>query len=54
MNILRRKTGLPISKEHDFRFLVLLSLETSETIEVLKQYYGVTYGGQLVVRGIEI
>jgi DNA polymerase elongation subunit (family B) len=31
-----------------------LSLEASEKIEALKQYYGVTHDGQLVVRGVEI
>jgi DNA polymerase elongation subunit (family B) len=31
-----------------------LPLEASEKIEALKQYYGVTHNGQLVVRGIEI
>lgn len=54
VSILRRETGLPISIEHDFKFLILLPLEASEKIEVLKQYYGVTHEGQLVVRGIEI
>jgi DNA polymerase II len=54
VNILHRETGLPISIEHDFKFLVLLPLEASEKIEALKQYYGVTHNGQLVVRGIEI
>jgi DNA polymerase elongation subunit (family B) len=49
-----RETGLPISVEHDFKFLVLLPLEASEKIEALKQYYGVTYDGRLVVRGVEI
>jgi DNA polymerase elongation subunit (family B) len=54
VNILCRETGLPISIEHNFKFLVLLPLEASEKIEALKQYYGVTHKGQLVVRGIEI
>jgi DNA polymerase elongation subunit (family B) len=54
VSILRKETGLPISIEHDFKFLVLLPLETSEKIEALKQYYGVTHDGQLVVRGVEI
>jgi DNA polymerase elongation subunit (family B) len=53
-SILRRETGLPISIEHDFKFLVLLPLEASEKIEALKQYYGVTHQERLVVRGIEI
>jgi DNA polymerase elongation subunit (family B) len=54
VNILRKETGLPISIEHNFKFLVLLPLEASEKIEALKQYYGVTHDGQLVVRGVEI
>ena len=54
VNRLRNETGLPISIEHDFKFLVLLPLEASEKIEALKQYYGVTNEGQLVVRGVEI
>jgi DNA polymerase elongation subunit (family B) len=54
VNILRRETGLLISLEHDLRFLVLLPLEASEKIEALKQYYGATHEGRLVVRGIEI
>jgi DNA polymerase elongation subunit (family B) len=54
VNILRKETGLPISIEHNFKFLVLLPLEASEKIEALKQYYGVTHEGRLVVRGVEI
>jgi DNA polymerase elongation subunit (family B) len=54
INLLRRETGLPVSLEHDFMFLVLLPLEAIEKIEALKQYYGKTHEGQLVVRGIEI
>jgi DNA polymerase elongation subunit (family B) len=54
VNILHKETGLPISIEHDFKFLVLLPLEVSEKIEALKQYYGLTHEGKLVVRGIEI
>jgi DNA polymerase elongation subunit (family B) len=54
VNILRRETGLPISIEHNFKFLVPLPLEASEKIEALKQYYGLTHEGKLVVRGVEI
>jgi DNA polymerase elongation subunit (family B) len=54
VTILRKETGLPISIEHNFKFLVLLPLEASEKIEALKQYYGVTPEGKLVVRGVEI
>jgi DNA polymerase elongation subunit (family B) len=54
VNVLRTVTGLPISVEHNFKFLVLLPLEAGEKIEALKQYYGVTQEGKLVVRGLEI
>jgi DNA polymerase elongation subunit (family B) len=54
VSVLIRETGLPISLEHDFKYLVLLPLETSEKIEALKQYYGVTHERKLVVRGVEI
>jgi DNA polymerase elongation subunit (family B) len=54
VSLLRRETGLPISIEHNFKFLVLLPLEASEKIEALKQYYGVTHEGHLIVRGVEI
>ena len=54
VNTLRKETGLPISIEHDFKFLVQLPLEANEKIEALKQYYGVTSEGKLVVRGVEI
>ena len=54
VNVLREVTGLPISVEHNFRFLILLPLEASDRIEALKQYYGVTQERMLVVRGLEI
>jgi DNA polymerase elongation subunit (family B) len=54
VSILRGETGLPISVEHNFKFLVLLPLQADEKIEALKQYYGVTHEGHLVVRGVEI
>jgi DNA polymerase elongation subunit (family B) len=53
VNILCRETDLPISIEYNFKFLILLPLEAIEKIEALKQYYGITHEGELVVRGIE-
>jgi DNA polymerase-2 len=53
IDALRRETGLPISIEHNFKFLVLLPLEAIERIEALKQYFGITQNRELVVRGIE-
>jgi DNA polymerase-2 len=54
VGVLSKVTGLPISVEHNFKFLVLLPIEASEKIEALKRYYGVTQEGRLVVRGVEI
>jgi DNA polymerase elongation subunit (family B) len=54
VDTLHKEIGLPISIEHNFKFLVLLPLEANEKIEALKQYYGITHEGKLVVRGIEI
>ena len=54
VSILSKETGLPISIDCHYKFLVLLPLEADEMIEVLKHYFGITYDGELVVRGIEI
>jgi DNA polymerase elongation subunit (family B) len=53
-SILARETGLPISLEHYYRFLVLLPLEASEKMEALKHYFGITQSGEMIARGIEI
>jgi len=53
-DILAKETGLPISLEQYYRFLVLLPLEASEKIETLKHYYGITLSGELITRGIEL
>jgi DNA polymerase elongation subunit (family B) len=52
-DILVRETGLPITLETCYKFLVLLPLEADEKLEALKHYYGITYTNGLVVRGIE-
>jgi len=54
LDILSEETGLSISVDCSYRFLVLLPLETDENIEALKHYYGITQQGELVARGIEI
>src|SRR5439155_12044994 len=51
---LERETGLPMSLEHYYRFLVLLPLEASEKMEALKHYFGITHNNELIARGIEI
>jgi DNA polymerase elongation subunit (family B) len=54
VDVLSKETGLSISIDYDYKFLVLLPIEADENIEALKQYYGITQQGELVVRGIEI
>jgi DNA polymerase elongation subunit (family B) len=51
--ILSKKTGMLLSLEYHFKFIVLLSLEADEKLEALKHYFGITYDGELVMRGIE-
>jgi DNA polymerase elongation subunit (family B) len=53
-HILSKETGLSISVDYNYKFLVLLPIEADENIEALKHYYGITQQGELVVRGIEI
>src|SRR5215469_10891399 len=52
-DILAKETGLPITLETCYKFLVLLPLEADEKLEALKHYYGITYTNELIVRGIE-
>ena len=52
INTLSKETGLPISIDYHYKFLVLLPLESDEKTEVLKHYFGITYEDELVVRGI--
>ena len=52
--ILARETGLPISLENYYKFLVLLPLEADEKMEALKHYFGITQTNELIARGIEI
>jgi DNA polymerase elongation subunit (family B) len=54
IDILSKETGLSISVDYHYKFLVLLPLEADEKIEVLKHYFGITFDNELVVRGIEI
>jgi DNA polymerase elongation subunit (family B) len=54
IDILSKETGLSISVDYHYKFLVLLPLEADEKIEVLKHYFGITFDSELVVRGIEI
>ena len=54
IDMLCKETGLSISIDYNYKFLVLLPLEADENTEALKHYYGLSQQGDLVVRGIEI
>jgi DNA polymerase elongation subunit (family B) len=54
IDALRRETGLPISLENHYKFLMLLPLEADEKMEALKHYFGITHSNELIARGIEI
>jgi DNA polymerase elongation subunit (family B) len=53
MNILIKETGLDMSLEFQYKFLVLLHVEADEKLEARKHYYGITYDKQLITRGID-
>ena len=54
-DILMRETGLPISLQHHFKFVMLLPLEADEKMEALKHYFGIILeDNELIARGIEI
>ena len=53
MSIIAKETGLDLTLEFHYKFLVLLHVEADEKLEAKKHYYGFTYGNQLVTRGID-
>ena len=48
------ETRLPITVENHFRYLVLLPQKSGKDFGAINRYYGVTYDGKLVCRGIEL
>ena len=53
MNELIRETGLEMTLEFHYKFLVLLYIEADEKMEARKHYFGLTYDNQLITRGID-
>ena len=51
--IVSEKTGMSLSLEYHYKFIVLLPLVADEKLEALKHYFGITYDKELVTRGIE-
>jgi DNA polymerase elongation subunit (family B) len=48
------RVGLPMALENHFRFLVLLPQKDDSGLGAVNRYYGVTFDGELVCRGIEL
>jgi DNA polymerase elongation subunit (family B) len=48
------ETILPITVENHFRYLVLLPQKSGNDFGAINRYFGVTYNGKLVCRGIEL
>jgi DNA polymerase elongation subunit (family B) len=53
MDVLIRETGLDMTLEYYYKFLVLLYIEADEKMEARKHYFGLTYDNKLVTRGID-
>jgi DNA polymerase elongation subunit (family B) len=53
MNQLIQETGLEMTLEFHYKFLVLLYIEADEKMEAKKHYFGLTYDSQLITRGID-
>lgn len=52
-NMIAQKTGLDLTLEFHYKYLVLLHIEADEKLEARKHYYGLTYNGQVITRGID-
>ena len=53
MDQLIRKTGLQMTLEFHYKFLILLYVEADEKMVARKHYFGLTYDNQLITRGVE-
>ncbi|MBC7091602.1 MAG: hypothetical protein H5T50_06830 [Nitrososphaeria archaeon] len=47
-------TGMPVALDHHYKFLALLPLKSDPSMEAQKHYYGITFDGEIVARGIEV
>ena len=47
------ETGLQMTLEFHYKFLVLLYIEADEKMEAKKHYFGLTYDNELITRGID-
>ena len=52
-NVIAKETGLELTLEFQYKFLVLLYIEADDKMEARKHYFGLTYDNELVTRGID-
>ena len=52
-NTITKETGLDLTLEFHYKFLVLLYIEADDKMEAKKHYFGLTYDNQLITRGID-
>lgn len=52
--LIQSELDLPITVENHFRYLVLLPQKSGEDFGAINRYYGISYDGELVCRGIEL
>ena len=53
MKQLIQETGLEMTLEFHYKFLVLLYIEADDKMGSRKHYFGLTYNNQLITRGID-
>jgi DNA polymerase elongation subunit (family B) len=51
--MIARETGLDLTLEFHYKYLVLLYMEADDKMEARKHYYGLTFDNQLITRGID-
>jgi DNA polymerase elongation subunit (family B) len=52
-SMIARETGLDLTLEFHYKYLVLLYVEADDKMEARKHYYGLTYDNQLITRGVD-
>ena len=53
MNMIAKETGLDLTLEFHYKYLVLLYIEADDKMEARKHYFGLTYDNKLITRGID-
>jgi DNA polymerase elongation subunit (family B) len=51
--VITKETSLDLTSEFHYKYLVLLYIEADDKMEAKKHYFGLTYDGRLITRGIE-